>query len=105
MSNIEIGEYFRTEKGKIHKWSKGRTYIGKDKIVKHSFNIEDLIEIGDIVEYIDDVESGGEYMKDFIVKNTSLGLKSLQEYLKAYCKVKSIVTHEMFKEMEYRVDE
>lgn len=105
MSNIEIGEYFRTEKGKINKWQKGRTYIGKDEIVKHSFYIEDLIEVGDIVEYIDDVESGGEYLKNFIVTKTSTGLKSLQEYLKAYCKVKAILTHEMLKEMEYRLDE
>ncbi len=51
MEEIEIGEYYRTSKGKIHKWTKGRTYIGKDKIVKHSFNIIDLIGVGDIVTH------------------------------------------------------
>lgn len=49
---IQVGEYVRTSKGKIFKYSKGRTYLGKDnQIVKHSFNMMDLIEEGDIVEY------------------------------------------------------
>lgn len=49
---IKIGEYFRTKKGKIHKWSKGRTYIGQDEILKHSKNIIDLIEKRRLCEWL-----------------------------------------------------
>lgn len=50
MEEIKVGEYVRTKKGKIFKYGKGRAYLGKDnEIVKHSFNITDLIEEGDIV--------------------------------------------------------
>ena len=48
--NIEVGEYVRTKKGKIFQYGKGRAYLGKDnEIVKHSKNIIDLIEVGDIL--------------------------------------------------------
>ena len=47
---IKVGEYVRTKKGKIFKYGKGRAYIGKDnEIVSHSFNIKELIEVGDFV--------------------------------------------------------
>lgn len=50
MSEIEVGEYVRTKKGKLFKYGKGRTYIGKDNyITKHSKNILDLIEVGDYI--------------------------------------------------------
>ncbi len=43
---IKVGEYVRTKKGKIFRYSKGRAYLGKDNyIVKHSKNILDLIEV------------------------------------------------------------
>ena len=48
---IEVGEYIRTKKGKTFQYSKGRAYLGKDNaIVKHSKNLVDLIEVGDIIE-------------------------------------------------------
>lgn len=49
---VQIGEFVRTSKGKIFKYGKGRAYLGKDnRIVKHSFEIKELIEKNDIVEY------------------------------------------------------
>ncbi|OKZ59909.1 MAG: hypothetical protein BHV96_05480 [Clostridium sp. CAG:354_28_25] len=49
---IKVGEYVRTKKGKIFRYGKGRAYLGKDnKIVKHSFNIKELIEPQDILKY------------------------------------------------------
>lgn len=63
--DIEIGEYVRTKKGKIFRYAKGRAYLGKDnEIVKHSKNIIDLIEVGDIVnnylvlDIMEDMETG-----------------------------------------------
>ena len=107
---IEVGEYIRTRKGitKIEKVNnkKGCALCENSLIVnikthKHSKNIIDLIEVGDIVEYVDD---DGEYIKDFIVKKlTPVSLISLIEYLKAYCKVIAILTHEQYEQNCYKV--
>lgn len=70
---------------------------------KTSENIIDLIEVGDIVEYIDE---DGEYIKDFIIKkHTPVSLISFIEYLKAYCKVITILTHEQYEQNCYKVVE
>ena len=105
---IEVGEYIRTEKGIISKINSGvdidilefeNAIIGNIKA--HSKNIIDLIEVGDIIEYIDD---DGEYIKDFIIKkHTPVSLISFIEYLKAYCKVIAILTHEQYEQNCYKV--
>ena len=123
----EIGEYGRTNLGNIIKFAwfqnseTGETYKNKvilvDKmmtetypfyyfkkdeyIVKHSKDLEDLLEIGDIIEYIDDVEADNTYQKNFIVRKVDL--KAFQEYLKAYCKVISVCTKEQFESISYKV--
>ena len=68
---IRVGEYVRTETGHVGKFNKISTYIinNKDKtlfstnfgnktyfisykdIIKHSFNIKDLLQVGDIIKY------------------------------------------------------
>lgn len=59
---IEAGEYVRTENGKIDKVVSRNYYMGKyietekdfifcNSIVKHSKQLIDLIEVGDIVKY------------------------------------------------------
>lgn len=59
---IEAGEYVRTENGKIDKVVSRNYYVGKyieaekdfifcKNIVKHSKQLIDLIEVGDIVKY------------------------------------------------------
>ena len=60
---IEVGGYVRTKKGKIFQYSKGRAYLGKDNaIVKHSKNIIDLIEVGDIVNGERILDITGDYI-------------------------------------------
>lgn len=50
MEEIKVGEYIRTELGDIHEITEGFEFIIKrynsssNKIIKHSFNIIDLIE-------------------------------------------------------------
>ena len=110
-NKIEVGEYIRTKIGDIGEVEninnyrppeskicvdmklKDLVFISEDMIVKHSKNIIDLIEVGDIV----------------IVKN-GLGEEELifmdnedKKHIVRTHKVKSIVTKEQFKEMEYRV--
>lgn len=61
MEDVKIGEYVRTKKGQIDKFEKynenriivkckRRNYWAED-IVKHSKNIIDLIDVGDILRY------------------------------------------------------
>lgn len=125
MSNIEVGEYIRTKGGHIQKVLKIQPYYENDKnrsefdyistetlnqwkryqfeeiVVTHSKNIIDLIEVEDIIQYWYE----DNYYQDFVYAWVD---KELLEYLKDNKineDIKSIVTREMFKEMEYRVDE
>ena len=118
MDEIKIGEYIRTKKGKITKittinnvkytsWGakarNKRELIGTKRllingryeledITKHSFNIIDLIEVGDYVngEKVEEVTSDGEYI---ITHQHCFDDKS----------IKSIVTHEQFNSIKYEV--
>ena len=88
--------------GKIHKWSKGRAYIGKDKIVNHSKNIIDLIEVGDYVngrevKHIAMFEGFPDYPKLIFVDNKHLIPGETAENKD----IKSIVTKEQYNSIEY----
>ena len=66
---IEVGEYVRIKKGKIDKVTNDNCYMPqyieckksllyKEDIIKHSKNIIDLIEVGDIVNKSEVLEKG-----------------------------------------------
>ena len=112
---IEVGEYIRTKEGIIGKLeninefrppenkyaveiNEELYFIGDKQLegIKHSKNIIDLIEVGDIVTYW---LGAGYYTTrtvdvDFLkqIKDTFINKD-----------IRSIVTKEQFKEMEYRV--
>lgn len=103
MSDIEVGEYVRTERGTIRKilkldmrefeefgniiYETNDEDFYKEEIVKHSSNIIDLIEVGD-------------YVNGYKVTNLDISI-----YKSKLEEVKSIVTKEQFKEVEYKVNE
>lgn len=119
MEDIKVNEYVRTIDGYIRKviqvnekgsyknlcygtYSVDKTYkssqgISAKKIKSHSPNITDLIEVGDYVN--------GSYVEGFIEKNkfqnkliiTEAGMIDNND-------IRSIVTKEMMKSIEYRVD-
>lgn len=122
--DIKVGEYVRTNRGYFYKIKKIRKsdiseevyivrahgdnynfYLRKDNILKHSKNIIDLIEVGDIVEY--QVNSLSE-LKVGRVKSYR-DARSNKEYLgvdgfditKIY--IKSILTNKQFEENCYKV--
>lgn len=125
MSEIKVGEYVRTDEGIIEKCTetdnnyvyaddilsynfKGdieipNCYIEKIRIVKHSKNIIDLIEVGDYVN--------GRLVLQVDYKNKNICLlipftdtKSNTNIMwYGYEEIKSIVTHEQFKNIEYKV--
>lgn len=112
MTIIKVGEYVRTDKGEIAKVSSvaGETFedvigIGfqafntepyvKGNVIKHSSNIIDLIEVGDIVETFDVLHNDIVY-----IWNEEM-LKALKEDIENGIGIKSIVTKERFKNSEY----
>lgn len=102
--NIEKGEYFRTKDGQISKnnsnyaWSLSETYINDSPVIKHSKNIIDLIEIGDIVEWWYEDNYIQDFVKDFVYKELLDHLRNS----KCNEDIKSIVTKEQYKSVEYQ---
>ena len=119
MEDIQVGEYVRTSYGEIG------TYIGEDtkfgmydydvngnkssciyyELVKHSFNIIDLIEVGDYVngekvEEIKEPSLANDYNR-LVFCNEREG-----EYNLFFNRdIKSIVTKEQFETMKYKLEE
>ena len=116
---IEVGEYVRNESGYIHKVDsfdkltnffkdkdgKLKEWVGEDVfgntiaeiIVKHSKDITDLIEVGDIVELVDVLSQEVIYVWDKEM------LEAVKQDIEEGQKLKSILTDEQFKINRYEV--
>ena len=113
---LRINDYVRTEDGKIgkiiqeeyiipcndkHRYiyltdANNEMWYDEDTIIKSSPNIIDLIEIGDYV-------NGEKVFEVLIDRNMSRIKTELSTFF--YNEIKSIVTHEQFSQMEYRIGE
>lgn len=110
IGEIKVGEYVRTKEGKIYQYIRDLDelyFVGKDyfepyleDIVKHSPNIIDLIEVGDYVngEIVIDIGERGLYL-GYADDNEHYSRISIDE-----SEINSIVTKEMFKNAEYRME-
>ena len=124
--DIEVGDYVRTNDGLIFKiFTKTKTTYGfcgltdssnkkystytygkgncidnniKGKIVKHSKNIIDLIEVGDLL-FINDFS-----YYNFIYIYDETMLEDLKEVVKKDIKIKQILTHEQYMQNCYTVE-
>ena len=121
---IEVEEYVRTKKGLIGKVNKiesagsgvrfggefltdtiiqfndGKVYERRVKdrnIAKHSINLTDLIEIGDIV-FIQDVLNN-----DFVYIYDDEMLKAVKQDVEEGLEITQILTHEVFEANAYKV--
>lgn len=111
---IEAGEYVRTKNGKIDKVVSNNYYMEKyieaekdfifcKNILKHSKQLIDLIESGDIVNghlFIDKYEDVDEYGNDFwclIIEDDSLLNRSIREE-----NIQTILTKEQFEANCYK---
>ena len=121
---IEVGEYVKNQNGIIRKIVdiyNGKLYVDKlyydkeneyfyeqyefmieDEIIKHSKNILDLIEVGDLLHI--KIRNAHEFIYYILDEDY---LKMVKQNTKGdeWWKIKSIVTHEQFNEMEYRINE
>lgn len=79
------------------------SYIQKSDIIKHSKNIIDLIEAGDILE----IKEGNDICYLGLEKDTiTVNYKDIIEDIKnKKCELLSILTHEEYKQNCYRLEE
>lgn len=122
---VEIGEYLRLDNGCIYKWESNdyewiyeedeqlvygngaNEYEWECDIKEHSFNIIDLIEVGDyvngqLVKHIAYFEGVEEPIKKLIFADE---YHLIPTEVCEQNEIKSIVTHEQFSQMEYKVGE
>lgn len=116
MSKIEVNEYVRTKGGEIgifkgynnnknSQWKykvklpkmKLWKYYEEENIVKHSKQLIDLIEVGDIVEIRTGLHSSFKY---FVENEDNLLL--LEEKVKQFWNIKTILTKEQFEANCYK---
>ncbi len=110
MEEIEVGEYVRTKNGVIDRVDalygmiENTVHLEKQKwfntknIVKHSKNLIDLIEVGDIVEIRTGLHSNFKY---FVESEDDLLL--LEEKVKEFWNIEKILTKEMYMANCYKV--
>lgn len=125
METLNVGMYIRTKDGIIDKViidynghcanpnckhkhiSCAKNYYDEDNVVKASYNIIDILEVGDYVNgYIaEEIKRG--YDGKIWIDNGTRGYDEGGEYIiwKRNEDIKSIVTKERFKNMEYRIGE
>lgn len=101
---IKVGEYVRLKNGEIFKIDENTTnYYNSNKdyitneITKHSENIINIIKVGDYVN--------GFRVVNFVLNNRKkIGITVDSEFWAFDAdEIKTIVTKEQFKEMEYKV--
>lgn len=102
---LEVGMYVRTKKGKIYKFETNNSMAkngAKKYMVNCSYNLIDLIEVGDYVNGELVVAIHKNYVCDEIELGTAL--ETACNYTATLNEdIKSIVTKEMFSSMEYRL--
>lgn len=107
---IKENEFIRTKTGKIDKVINNNYYMSqyiecekriveKENIVKHSFNIIDLIEVEDLVF----IEINGR--SDWIYVYNEEMIETIIEHVKTGMKIKLILTHEQYERKCYTVEE
>lgn len=108
MEEIKVNDYIRTYQGDIGKAKtitstgiiiEDERHIHFDGVTKHSQNIIDLIEVGDIVEIFDVLHND-----IFYIWNEEM-LKALREDIKNGIEIKSITTKEQFNSIKYVIGE
>lgn len=101
---IEVGEYVRDEKGFITKIDSDfvleniERFIEGHKIIKHSKNIIDLLDVGDYVNGTRIYEMGQ-------TENKEKWIHSINGFLYFNKDIESIVTKEQMASIEYRVED
>lgn len=98
-SGVRFGGEFLTDT--IIQFNDGKVYerrVKTQQIFKHSFNLIDLIEVGDYVNGEKVIEVHLDLGYVFVDKETELGTKTFCDY-----QIETILTHEQMEENQYVV--
>ena len=108
IDGIKIGEFIRTELGDIKKITEGFEFIIKrhnesaNKIVKHSFDLIDIIEEGDYV-------NGKKVYSIGTICSTIGMLRTINftdgTFITDNMQIVDVVTKELFESVSYKVEE
>ena len=104
MKELKVGMYVRTKKGKIYKFDTDNSMAkngAKKYMVNCSYNLIDLIEVGDYVNGRLVINASDVYTTDFIYIGKEVFIE-LQDLIIEE-DIKTIVTKEQFESMEYKV--
>ena len=120
---LEVGQFARLKSGYICKiinindfrepnmkygveanYLKDVMFIGGDDIVKASYNIIDLIEVGDIISFYEDIDN---YKKQYVIGIPDLiTLDEIKDKItNDNIRLVSILTKEQMEQMAYKVEE
>ena len=119
---LEVEQFVRTKDGIIDKViidynghcaspnceckhiSCAKNYYDEDKIVKASYNIIDLIEVGDIISFCEDIDN---YKKQYVIGIPDLiTLDEIKDKItNDNIRLVSILTKQEMEQMEYKVEE
>ena len=119
---LEVGQFVRTKDGIIDKViidynghcaspnceckhiSCAKNYYDEDKIVKASYNIIDLIEVGDIISFYEDIDN---YKKQYVIGIPDLiTLDEIKDKItNDNIRLLSILTKQEMEQMAYKVEE
>ena len=106
----KYGEYIRTKCGKIDKVINNKYYMQqyiecekglylKENIIKHSKNIIDLIEVGDIVEVLDH-----DWTRVFNIDDEDILESFIEDCKEENWKLQGAMTREIYKQNCYKID-
>ena len=117
---LEVGKFVRTKDGIIDKViidynghcaspnceckhiSCSKNYYDEDKIVKASYNIIDILEVGDIISFYEDIDN---YKKQYVIGIPDLiTLDEIKDKItNDNIRLVSILTKEQMEQMAYKV--
>lgn len=118
---LEVGQFIRTKDGYISQYKyydttnmgkllciplSNGTFANIEDIVKASYNIVDILEVGDIL--VDDTNRKLEILlidNELMVRNTGLIYDNNYYLPIKSIAIKSVITHEQMEQMAYKVEE
>ena len=108
---LEVGMYVRTKKGNIYKFETNNSMAkngAKKYMVNCSYNIIDILEVGDVIE-IDVIDEDNYPIImgiNFARIDNKVELASIKDMLKnESAKLLTVITHEQMEQMKYKVEE
>lgn len=104
---LEIGMYVRTKKGNIYKFETNNSMAkngAKKYMVNCIYDIIDILEVGDIISFYEDIDN---YKKQYVIGIPDLiTLDEIKDKItNDNIRLVSILTKEQMEQMAYKVEE